>query len=77
MTPNGVDEYLSTELPREEPVKAGYLAPEIELIDFTSCPRHGPGVTLTARFPSAESGTPAAAFPDPLSQVRAPRATAA
>ena len=37
MTPNGVDEYLSTELPREEPVKAGYLAPEIELIDFTSC----------------------------------------
>ncbi|MDP2137528.1 MAG: PLP-dependent cysteine synthase family protein [Candidatus Didemnitutus sp.] len=28
--------YLSTDLLREEPVRAGYLTPEIELLDFTS-----------------------------------------
>ena len=34
--PDDNKKYLSTELLREEPAKEGYLAPEIELIDFTS-----------------------------------------
>jgi cysteine synthase A len=31
--------YLSTDLLREEPVRTGYLTPDVELLSFHSCPR--------------------------------------
>jgi cysteine synthase A len=37
--PDSNKKYLSTDLLRDEPVKDGYLAPDVELIRFTASPR--------------------------------------
>lgn len=39
--PDSNKKYLSTDLVREEPVRRDYLAPHIELVDFTAVPRAG------------------------------------
>ena len=37
--PDSNKKYLSTDLLREEPVKDGYLSPDVELTRFTASPR--------------------------------------
>ena len=40
--------YLSTDLAREEPVKPGYIAPEVELIGFETIPYGGEAASMIA-----------------------------
>jgi cysteine synthase A len=37
--PDSNKKYLSTDLMREEPVKQGYIAPDVELLDYKSINR--------------------------------------